>query len=103
MAFGSYRADVCYGIDGSESRMIVVRSERARGRVSHAVVLDAAGETAGAKLAAFLADRKKEWASGRAVVSVSMPVAQSFTRWLQTPLKSPAKARKVGRARRAVR
>jgi hypothetical protein len=93
--FSAYRDEVVYGIDWAESRVVVVRSARARGRLEHTVVLDQAGPEAGAALTQWAADLKADFESGRVATAVAMPVSQSFTRWLQTPLKSPAKARKV--------
>ena len=95
MLFSAYRDEICYGIDGTESRVVVVRSVRGRGRLEQTVVLDRSGPEAGAALAQWAVGIQEEAESGRAVTAVAMPVAQSFTRWLQTPLTSSAKARKV--------
>ncbi|HBA83401.1 MAG TPA: hypothetical protein DCZ95_04825 [Verrucomicrobia bacterium] len=93
--FSAYRNEVCYGIDWAETRAVVVRSVRVRGRIDHQPVFEQAGPETASALALFFTGLKGELETGRASAAGAMPVSQSFIRWLQTPLKSPAKAKKV--------
>ena len=87
-----YQVNTCYGLDLSASRLVVVKSTRRGGRVESSVVCD---QPPGAVPADVLEAIKGDVAKGQAATAACMPSSESFVRWLQTPLASRAKARKI--------
>ena len=89
-----YQVNTCYGFDLSASRIVIVKSTRRRGGKGSecSVVCD---QPPAAVTPDILRDIQTEVAKGQAVTAACMPSSESFVRWLQTPLASRAKARKV--------
>jgi hypothetical protein len=89
-----YRVSTCYGLDLSASRLVIIKSTRRRGGkgAEHSLVCDAPPRAAAPEV---LESIQSEVSKGRAVTAAFMPSSESFARWLQTPLASLAKARKV--------
>ena len=81
----------CYGIDLSGQRLVVVKTSRSRKGVEHNVVFNQAGPLDTALRAAIQAGA----GTGDALTAAAIPIHESFTRWLQSPLASIEKARKV--------
>ena len=92
-----YRVNTCYGLDLSASRLVIVKSTRRHGGkgAEHSLVCD---HPSGDAVQDILENIRGEVAKGRAVTAACMPSSESFVRWLQTPLASPSKARKVAPA-----
>ena len=92
-----YRVNTCYGLDLSSSRLVIVKStRRRRGKgAEHSLVCD---HSPGAAVPDILESIRGEVAKGHAVTAACMPSSESFARWLQTPLASRSKARKVAPA-----
>ena len=88
-----YQVNTAYGADLSPGRLIIVKSVRRRGKDAEtSVVYD---EDPGSVPADVLDSIRNEMNKGQAVVAACLPSIESFARWLQTPLASRAKARKV--------
>ena len=89
-----YQVNTCYGFDLSASRIVIVKSTRRRGGkgAECSVVCD---QPPGSVPAETLQSIRNETAKGQAVTAACMPSSESFARWLQTPLASKSKARKV--------
>ena len=92
--FEARQCSISYGVDAARNRLVVVRSERTRRGLQEEAVLDHAGPP-DASTTAILARVRAEAEAGHALVSACMPVHESLTRWIQTPLSSVTKARKV--------
>lgn len=90
----SHRSTIGYGIDLSAGRIAIVRAAAGRGRVESSIVLNEPFPAAGGTLPSMAGAIGKDAARG-AVVAACLSVPESFARWLQTPLSSVAKARKV--------
>ena len=85
----------CYAVDLSAGHLLVLRRRRGRKGFEDEVLFNQPLDRSGA-LPEDLAGRiRAETDRGDAVVAAAMPVHESFTRWLRTPLSSFAKARKV--------
>jgi hypothetical protein len=89
-----HRSATGYGIDLSAGRVTIVRASCARGRVETTVVLDEPLSAPGGTLPSVAAALAKDVERG-AAAAACLPAHESFTRWLQTPLSSLSKARKV--------
>ncbi len=87
-----YRPPVSYGVDLSADHLVVVRSARTRKGVEPATLLDQDGD---ALPDALRAELDAAVSGGRAVVAGCLAAHETVTRWLQTPLASVSKARKV--------
>lgn len=92
--FEARQCSISYGVDASRNRLVIVRTERTRRGLKSETVLDHAGPP-DASTTAALARVRVEAGAARALVSACMPVHESLTRWIQTPLSSVVKARKV--------
>ena len=92
--FEARQCSISYGVDASRNRLIVVRTERTRRGLKEETVLDHAGPP-DSSTAEALARARVEAEAARALVSACIPVHESLTRWIKTPLSSIAKARKV--------
>jgi Tfp pilus assembly PilM family ATPase len=91
----SHRAATGYGIDLSADHVTVVQVSSVRGKIDHAVILDEPRSAPGGTLPSVADAIAKDTETGGAAAAACMAVHESFTRWLQTPLVSIAKARKV--------
>jgi hypothetical protein len=89
-----YQVNTCYGFDFSSSRLVIIKSTRRRGGkgAECTVVFD---QPAGVVPPEILEGIRGEAARGQAVTAACMPSIESFARWLQTPLASASKARKI--------
>ena len=89
-----YQVNTCYGLDLSASRLVIVKSTRRRGGkgAECSVVCD---QPPGAVSPEILEGIRSEAVKGQAVTAACMPSIESFARWLQTPLSSRSKARKI--------
>lgn len=89
-----YQVNTCYGFDLSASRMVIVKATRRRGGqgAECSLVCD---QSPAAAPPDVLNRIRSEAAKGQAVTAACMPSSESFARWLQTPLASRTKARKV--------
>jgi hypothetical protein len=90
-----FRARAAYGIDRSARRLIIVRAERSRRGPRFETLADRAvspDEPCPEDAARRIADDLRR---GRAAGAACMPVSESYARWLETPLSSPARARSV--------
>lgn len=92
--FFVYPVNTCYGFDLSASRMVIVKATRRRGGKGAEcfVVCD---QSPDAMSPGILEGIRSETVKGRAGTAACMPSIESFARWLQTPLASRAKARKI--------
>jgi len=88
----AYTARTAYGIDWSDDCLTIVRQSRG---APPETLFARPPDADPAALADLAGQITAEVARGRAVSAAAMPAAESFTRWLQTPLRSVAKARKV--------
>ncbi|MFH0879891.1 MAG: hypothetical protein V2A34_09280 [Lentisphaerota bacterium] len=89
------RVRCCYGIDLSDRSIVIVKSVRSRKGIVHQLLLDARGEDLKGAAGAWISSIDADVSAGRATTAAAIPVHDSFTRWLQTPLKSVSKALKV--------
>ena len=89
-----YQVNTCYGVDLSPGRLIIVKSTRRHGGkgAEFSVVCDQAPEAVSPDV---LETIRSEMSKGQAAIAACLPSSESFARWLQTPLASKAKARKV--------
>jgi hypothetical protein len=86
------RPVISYGVDFAEGHLAVVKAIRGRKGIQHSVLLDEDAEMLPAGLRAEIADADGK---DRAIVTASLPTYETVTRWLQTPLATMSKARKV--------
>ncbi len=82
---------VCYGIDVSGSRVVVVRSMRSGKDITHETRFSGAP----GDVDTVAQNIRGEVDENRAAVAAALPVQDSTTRWLSTPFPSVQKARKV--------
>jgi len=89
------RRRVAYGADLDGGHLTLVKVEAA-GRGRRVTILfqgpAAPGEP---RLATCAADVRRDIAQGRATLAALLPASDGFARWLETPLRSAVKARKV--------
>ncbi len=85
----------CYGVDLSAGRVVVVKSTLQHRNLESTVEWDAAADENSADFKALTGRLQREMDEGQCLVAGVMPVHELFTRWLQTPLSSTDKARKV--------
>ncbi len=85
----------CYAVELSAGRLLVLKRSRSRKGFDEDVLFNQALDRSGVVPEDLSGRIREEVARGESVVAASMPVHESFTRWLQTPLTSFAKARKV--------
>jgi hypothetical protein len=89
-----YRVNTCYGLDLFANRLVIVKSTRRRGGkgAEHSLVGD---RSSGAAAPEILERIRNDVENGHAMTAACMPSSESFARWLQTPLASLVKARKI--------
>ena len=87
-----HRPTTSYGIDFSAGHLTVVKCVRARKSTVHSPQLD---QDAAALPEGLRGEMDAAAAAGHAIVATGMPVHETVTRWLETPISSAAKARKV--------
>ena len=90
-----FRRRWAYGADLDRDWLVLVKVEAAGRSFRSTTLFQGTAAPGEPRLAALAAELRREVARGRAAFAAVLPAQDGFARWLETPLSSEVKARKV--------